>query len=151
MKERFKTPNAVFVILFRGSEDSLEILLQKRQNTGFMDGYWDVSASGHVEEGESNTQAAIREAKEEIGIEIARNDIKFAGFYYNNFKSVTYCHTYFDVRNYSGVPRVSEPDKCSEIRWFYVKDLPKDIIDEREASVKNYLEGICFGEFGWGT
>ncbi len=149
MKERFKTPNAVFVILSRGSRDNLEILLQKRQNTGFMDGYWDVAASGHVEEGESTTEAAAREAREELGIEIAKNDIKFAGFYYNNFGSVTYCYTYFDVRNYSSIPRVNEPNKCSEIKWFYIKDLPKDIIDERKTSVMNYLKGIYFGEFGW--
>lgn len=149
MKERFKTPNAVFVILFRGNKDNLEILLQKRKNTGFMDGYWDVAASGHVEEGESTTEAAAREAREELGIEIAKNDIKFAGFYYNNFGSVTYCHTYFDVRNYSGIPRVNEPNKCSEIKWFYIKDLPKDMIDERKTSVMNYLKGIYFGEFGW--
>ena len=149
MKERFKTPNAVFVLLFRGNKDNLEILLQKRQNTGFMDGYWDISASGHVEEGESVTQAAVRETKEELGIEILKKDIKFAGFYYNNFGSVTYCHTYFDVRHYSGVPKVNEPEKCSEIRWFNLEKLPVDMIEERNVSVKNYLKGKLFGEFGW--
>ena len=114
-----------------------------------MDGYWDISASGHVEEGESVTQAAIRETKEELGIEILKKDIKFAGFYYNNFGRVTYCHTYFDVRCYSGVPKVNEPEKCSEIRWFNLEKLPVDMIEERNVSIKNYLKGTLFGEFGW--
>ncbi len=149
MKERFKTPNAVFVVLFREQGDNLETLLQKRQNTGFMDGHWDVAASGHVEKGESITQAAIREAQEEIGIEIKESDIKFAGFYYNNFKTVTYCHTYFDVRKYVGTPKINEPNKCSDIQWFSLKNLPDNMIEERKLSVFNYLSGKYFGEFGW--
>ena len=114
-----------------------------------MDGYWDVAASGHLEEGESITQAAIREAKEEIGIDIGKSDIKFAGLYYNNFKTITYCHTYFDVIDYKGTPRINEPDKCSELKWFNLNNLPHDMIEERRLSVLNYLNGIYFGEFGW--
>ena len=47
--ERFKTPSASMLILGRWNHGKLEILLQKRQNTGYMDGYYDFAASGHIE------------------------------------------------------------------------------------------------------
>jgi 16S rRNA (adenine1518-N6/adenine1519-N6)-dimethyltransferase len=47
-----------------------EFLLQKRSdNHPSAPGKWDQSAAGHVDEGESYFEAALREAKEELGIE----------------------------------------------------------------------------------
>ena len=45
------------------------MLLQLRQNTGFMDGHWAAAAAGHVEKGETAYDAARREAAEEIGVD----------------------------------------------------------------------------------
>ena len=59
MKERFKTPTAIFLILTRKSSSETEILLQLRQNTGFKDGFWDTAASGHVEANDT-----VRNSKE---------------------------------------------------------------------------------------
>ena len=53
-------------LLYKGKK----VLLQKRMNTGFMDGYYDATVSGHIEANESITQAALRETREEIGLEI---------------------------------------------------------------------------------
>lgn len=47
-----------------------EILLHLRKNTGYCDGMWGL-VSGHVENGESATEGIIREAREEIGIELS--------------------------------------------------------------------------------
>ncbi len=45
MKERYRTLSAVMLMLIREHNGKEEILLQKRKNTGYMDGYWDCSAS----------------------------------------------------------------------------------------------------------
>lgn len=45
MKERYRTLSAVMLMLIRENNGKEEILLQKRKNTGYMDGYWDFSAS----------------------------------------------------------------------------------------------------------
>ena len=45
MKERYRTLSAVILMLTRENNGKEEILLQKRKNTGYMDGYWDCSAS----------------------------------------------------------------------------------------------------------
>ena len=77
MKERYRTLSAVMLMLMRENNGVEEILLQKRKNTGYMDGYWDCSASGHVENMESMKMAMQREAKEELSIDIDIEDLEF--------------------------------------------------------------------------
>ncbi|WP_245544781.1 NUDIX domain-containing protein [Mobilicoccus pelagius] len=55
---------ASYVYLLRGDE----VLLQRRQNTGYMDSHWVAGAAGHIEPGETARHAAVREALEEIGV-----------------------------------------------------------------------------------
>lgn len=149
MKKRFKTPTAGFLILTRKNGSETEILLQLRQNTGFKDGFWDTAASGHVEANETVRESIVREAKEEIGITILKENLEFAGFYYNNIDFVTYCYVYFHCSQYSGIPYIAEPNKCSELKWFNIKNLPKNIIFDRKKAIENYFSNIYFGEFGW--
>ncbi|MHA7158031.1 NUDIX domain-containing protein [Glutamicibacter endophyticus] len=61
----------VYVALIR----DLTVLLQRRHNTGFMDGYFSCAAAGHVEPAESPISAACREATEELGILIVPSDL----------------------------------------------------------------------------
>ena len=60
---RNKLPVAVHLFFLRDKQ----ILLLHRFNTGYEDGNYSVVA-GHVDAGESVMQAAIREAREEVGI-----------------------------------------------------------------------------------
>ncbi len=77
-KMRYKVTPAVWLCLFRTKDNGeIEVLLQKRQNTGYMDNRYDLSVSGHLEPGENASQAVVREAKEEIGIEVALEDLEF--------------------------------------------------------------------------
>lgn len=70
MKQREGSQLAVFLVLTRIIDGNKEVLLQKRINTGYMDGKYDAACSGHVEKGESVSMAVVREAKEEINIYI---------------------------------------------------------------------------------
>lgn len=42
---------------------------------------WDVSVAGHIDAGETTIQAAIRETKEEIGLDISENDLLKIGVF----------------------------------------------------------------------
>lgn len=55
-----------------------EILVQKRsmQKKKFP-GLWDMPCAGHVDAGETAKKGAIREAKEEIGIDVSEDEMQF--------------------------------------------------------------------------
>ena len=65
-------PVAVHLLIIQGDD----VLLLRRFNTGWADGYYSLVA-GHVEHGETATQAIVREAKEEIDIEILQANLMF--------------------------------------------------------------------------
>ena len=56
--------------------DDSKILLQQRSNKKVIYPLlWDVSVAGHIDAGETFTQAAIRETKEEIGLSLNESDL----------------------------------------------------------------------------
>ncbi|GHV16168.1 hypothetical protein AGMMS49938_15890 [Fibrobacterales bacterium] len=56
------------------------ILLQLRSfEKDIFPNRWDVSAAGHLDLGETPVQAARRELREELGIDVAENDLEFLG------------------------------------------------------------------------
>lgn len=69
---------AVVVIVL--STDNKKVLLQKRSaNKKLWPNLWDITAGGHVLSGELGYQAVIRETKEEIGINIKKEELEFIG------------------------------------------------------------------------
>ncbi len=68
------------VFLYRMREDGeLEFLWQKRsEKIDRFPGYYDISAGGHINLGETLIEAAIRETDEEIGVSITSEDLQFA-------------------------------------------------------------------------
>ncbi|WP_271813989.1 hypothetical protein ACUH7Y_17770 [Clostridium beijerinckii] len=39
-----------------------------------------------------------------------------------------------------------EPDKCSELKWFNINNLPGDIMDIRKVVLDNYKDNIQYSE-----
>jgi 8-oxo-dGTP diphosphatase len=119
--ERFTTRISVFVIL---ENDKGELLLQRRMNTGYLDGYYDQAASGHLELGETLQECAVRETKEEIGIDILPADLKLVHINQNNI-DIPYINFTFQCSQWNREPRICEPDKCDDIQFFAKDDLPE--------------------------
>ena len=94
-----------------------KILLQRRQGTRLWPGFLALPA-GHLDPGENAYEALVREAKEELGIEVAVEDICDV-FVVNrrNSKIEPYYDVYFDLRSYQGDIKVMEPEKCSALIW----------------------------------
>ncbi len=66
------------IFLYRVCDDEIEFLWQKRSETvDRYPGYYDISAGGHINLGESLVEAAIRETSEEIGSIITPEDLQF--------------------------------------------------------------------------
>lgn len=62
---------AVHILVFN---EQGQLFLQKRSmNKDLNKGLWDTSAAGHVDAGEDYTPSAIREAEEELGVQIEKS------------------------------------------------------------------------------
>lgn len=150
MKERYRTLSAVMLMLMRENNGVEEILLQKRKNTGYMDGYWDCSASGHVENMESMKMAMQRETKEELSIDIDIEDLEFISLIHKiNGVDTIYYNGYFKSTKWKGEPKIGEPEKNEEIQWFDIYNLPENLVDDRKQAIYNYIHKIPYSEFGW--
>ena len=68
---------ASHVWMWRIRDGIIEVLLQKRaSNKRTWPNKLDISAAGHIDLGETPLEVAIRETKEEIGIDVQGNDLK---------------------------------------------------------------------------
>jgi len=144
--EHFKSLSAIFPLILKTEGTSTQVLLHRRQNTGYQDGKWDIAGSGHVDEGETAQSAVVRECEEELGIKVKSVDLKFVHLSHRLAKDRTYYDIYFVVASFTGTPGIMEPNKCSELKWFDIDKLPDDIIKCRKQDIQHYLAKIPYSE-----
>lgn len=143
MKQNNTMVPSAYIVLKKGNQ----ILLVRRQNTGFADGKL-CPPVGHVEEGESFTQAAIREAKEEVGVVIAPDDVKpFHIKCQRHSDGHSGIAVFFLVERWHGEPKNCEIDKCGEVKWADLNDLPDDLLPYIKTCVERGLKGDFFSEW----
>lgn len=139
--EREKFLSAVYLII---KNENNEILLQRRQGSKLWPGFLALPA-GHIDEGENCYDAVIREAKEELSINITKNDI--SDVFVVNRRNTTldpYFDVYFEIASYTGEIKINEPEKCSEILWCDINNLPSDMINFEVQAIKNNQNNIKF-------
>ncbi|MEV0401835.1 NUDIX domain-containing protein [Actinoallomurus sp. NPDC050550] len=146
MPERYRSIIDVHVILERGDE----ILLLERQGTGYGDGMFHLP-SGHLEQGESVADGAVREVREEVGVRVDPADLRLAAV-------VHHCHRpdlarvgmFFATARWEGEPYNAEPHKCGKLLWCDPAVLPSNTIGYPAAGINAYLTGTPLALHGWG-
>lgn len=133
---------SVNVFIINGSK----VLLGRRSNTGWMDGYL-CPPGGHVEKGETPVIAALREISEELGVDVDSKDLEFVCVAARNTPPTEYVAYEFIIRDKDYSFKNNEPEKCSELVWIDMANLPNDVIDhfrqiisEGIVGKKSYLE-----------
>ncbi len=140
--QRFVVVPAAYVFLLRTGPSGDEVLLQLRQNTGYMDAHWAAAAAGHVERGETAFDAAQREAAEELGVTAL--DLAFVTSMHRTRHAEPIDERvdfFFTARSWTGVPRIMEPLKCAELRWCPLDSLPVPVV----AHERTVLDGLQAG------
>lgn len=140
--DRFRLVPAAYVVFRRGDA---QVLLQLRQNTGYMDGHWAMAAAGHVEAGESVVAAACREAAEELGVTIGPEDLRPLCAMHrtggNGLPVDQRVDFFFECRTWAGTPRRLEPDKAADMRWFRLDALPEPVVTHERYVLEQMTTG----------
>ncbi|SJN42671.1 Putative MutT-family protein [Microbacterium esteraromaticum] len=107
------------------------VLLQLRQNTGYMDGCWAAGAAGHIERGETAVQAAIRELREELGVTVEPAALHWVAVMQRTDGTENpreqRVDWFFTCDEWRGEPTIAEPQKCGGLAWHPLDDLPQEM------------------------
>ena len=132
----------------------VDLLLERRNSTtgkteilmmlaNYLDNQYDLPG-GHLEPREDLYDAMIRESKEEIGITIKRENMQIVHIYHYFSKDVL--KFVFKVTNYSGEIKNLEPEKCKEIRWIDINNLPENTIKGIKNEIINIYNDVYYSK-----
>ena len=128
------------VWIVRPAGNGYEILLQKRsEEKESYPGMYDTSSAGHITAGNEPLESALRELKEELGIDASPEELSFAGtfriryekefhgriFRDNEFTSVFVYHGAADIMTL-------QESEVSEVRWFDLDAVWEEIHHSRD-------------------
>ena len=123
------------------------VLLQKRSaNKKLWPNRWDVTIGGHVNAGEFGRQALIRECKEELGIDVTDDEIKYivsttSTYNKNNYINNHYDECYLITKNVNIEDLKLQEEEVSEAKYFSYEELIKRI--------DNNYDGLTEKEVSW--
>lgn len=143
----FQVVPAAYLLLLRDTPDGAEVLLQLRgPGASYMSGHWACGAAGHVEYGESVAAAAAREAHEELGIGVDATVVEplcaVQRTQPGNPDPVEQRVDFFTTtRQWSGEPHIREPDKCLELRWCPLGELPDPVVPHERLVLEHLATG----------
>ncbi len=140
---RFKLILSVYLFFIKDGK----ILLLRRANTGYEDGNYGVP-SGHADGGEPAKEAACREGLEEANVKVDPKTIKPAHFMHRHQEDERF-DAFFAVEEWEGEPTNSEPEKCDDLSWFPLDNLPDNTIPYVRQAIERYQKGEPYSEFGW--
>ncbi|WP_329376553.1 NUDIX domain-containing protein [Streptomyces sp. NBC_01351] len=140
---RFTVPVDVHLVLRRDGCAGPEVLLSRRAGPVYAAGLWHLP-SGHLDPGEDMVDAVIREAREETGVVIGTEDVTAAVTVHHHppRSAGSRIGVFFEVRQWSGRPRVMEPDRCDGMGWYPLDALAEPMVAYCRAGLDAYRAGL---------
>lgn len=144
MSDKFLFFGAVFLVLKRDEQ----VLLSQRKNTGHEDGNYGL-VSGHIERGEIAEQALIREVREEANIDVSRSQLRIVHVMQRQYPDRTYFDVYIEADNWEGELKNMEPEKCSDLLFYAIHDLPSNTIPYISQALSYIERNKPFSNYGF--
>lgn len=126
-------------------KDGKTLLAQRKSHKALGGRQWG-SAGGHVELGETPAQAAVREAREELGIEVG--NLRFLICLDEQWNGDNhYVDFIFLADIISGDPKPMELEAVEAVGWFPLDDLPTPLFAPVQMALKAIKSGKHYEEF----
>lgn len=129
------------VWIARKTDSGYAVLLQKRSlNKDSFPGMYDTSSAGHIPAGDEPLESALRELKEELGIEATPGQLSYAGMFRIQYEKEFHGQLFRD-NEVANVYVYQEPveigsfmlqeSEVSEVRWFDLDEVCNEIKTDR--------------------
>ncbi len=147
MKEKRGVAPGVYVIMERDGE----ALFLHRSGSSYLNGTYMLPGGG-VEPGESPSDAAVREVKEEVDVDIDPSTLEGAHVMFRGAHDETgeRVDIFLKTSTWEGEPTNNEPHKCDELIWFPLGDIPETVPEYVVKALEHTLNGEGYSEFDWG-
>ena len=116
--------------------DKNELLLQKRSaSKKTHPNYLDISGAGHIKAGESVVDGAIRELKEELGVEAEEKDLQYIATIKStkNPKNMEFQYVYLLNCNKEIEEYIFEDNEVAEVKYVFYKEIEKMVEEKVEG------------------
>ncbi len=129
------------------------LLAQRAAGKKTYPGFWGISCEGHISAGQSSVEGALRELKEELGLDFSQDDLTLL-FKLKN-KTITNNGTYFGnhfidlyliERDLNETGLHLQEEEVSAIRWIKYQEL-EQIYLRNDPGYKHYKESPQFFDF----
>lgn len=117
--------------------DSNNRLLLQLRNKEPEKGYWSIPG-GKVELFERMEDAVVREIKEETDVEIEIIDLLGICNHIVESEHAHWMSPSFLCKIKQGVPKIMEPTKHIDLKWFEIDNLPENITVTTKVALENY-------------
>lgn len=134
------------VWLVRIKDGRLKVLLQKRsEEKDSYPGCYDISSAGHIPAGVDFVPSALRELKEELGVEVQAEDLAYCGqrkfhfeeiFHGERFKDNQVSNVYLLWMDREAEQFQIQKEELSEVSWF---DFEECIEDVKNGTIPNCI------------
>ena len=130
------------VWVIREEKGRIQVLLQKRSaNKESFPGMYDTSSAGHIPAGCEPLDSALRELREELGIEAGEGQLRYLGAIRNRyeaqfrgkiFRDNEYCRVYLYREPLDAESLHLQTEEVERVDWFDLEQVREEIEHSRE-------------------
>ncbi|MGW1158883.1 NUDIX hydrolase [Streptomyces sp. NPDC002519] len=140
----------VGVHLYLQNEHGQILLGLRHPDSSFGASEWHFLA-GHCER-EAAVSCLVREAREEAGLVVDPSSVELVHVVHlvDSPTARPRIGLVFRAHVWSGAPKILEPDRCVEWRWWNPKDLPAAVVPYTRQAIEGVVDGRLYSQMGWG-